>query len=288
MCKVYDIINQRITDLLEQGTIPWHNPWNASTNYPKNLISKKEYRGINIFILANSPYSSPYWMTFNQIQSKGGHVIKGEKSMPVIFWKWLDRKDDDPGIGKIPMLRYYNVFNLDQVEGIASPDPEENNNDHQPLPGPEEVFKNMPLRPELKFGGNRAYYSPSLDYVQLPHLSTFETPEEYYNTLFHEITHATGHLSRLARKSILEPSYFGSHEYSKEELVAEMGAAFISGYTGIENITIENSAAYIKGWLKALKNDKTLLVQAASQAQKAADYILNRNGGEEEVVSEVE
>lgn len=288
MCKVYDIINNRITDLLEQGTIPWHKPWNASTNYPKNLISKKEYRGINIFILANSPYSSPYWMTFKQIQDKGGHVLKGEKSTPIIFWKWLNTADSegsesqDSRIVKIPMLRYYNVFNLEQTEGITAPVPEENI-DHQPLPLPEQVFQNMPQRPELKFGGNRAYYSPTLDYVQLPHLSTFNTPEEYYNTLWHELSHATGHSKRLARKSILEPSYFGSHEYSKEELVAEMGAAFLSGYCGTENVTIENSAAYIKGWLKALKNDKTLLIHAAAQAQKAADFILNRKGGESEV-----
>jgi len=287
MSKVYDIINQRITDLLEQGTVPWHKPWNASTNYPMNLISKKEYRGINIFILASSPYSSPYWMTFKQVQDKGGHVTKGEKSMPVIFWKWLDRKEDDPVTGKIPMLRYYNVFNLEQVEGVSAPVPEETANDHQPLPLPEEIFKNMPQRPELKFGGNRAYYSPSLDYIQLPHLSTFDTSEEYYSTLFHEITHATGHQSRLARKSILEPSYFGSHEYSKEELVAEMGAAFLSGYCGTENVTIENSAAYIQGWLKALKNDKTLLIHASAQAQKAADFILNRKGGESEESEEL-
>lgn len=293
MCKVYDIINQRITDLLEQGTIPWHKPWNAGSNYPKNLISKKEYRGINIFILASSPYSSPYWMTFKQVQDKGGHVLKGEKSMPVIFWKWLDRNEEGVTTmntfskAKIPMLRYYNVFNLDQTEGIVSPDPEESNHDHQPLKLPEEVFRNMPLRPELKFGGNRAYYSPSFDTVTLPHLSTFNTPEEYYSTLFHEITHATGHQSRLARKSILEPSYFGSHEYSKEELVAEMGAAFLSGHCGTENVTIENSAAYIQGWLKALKNDKTLLIHAAAQAQKAADFILNRKGGESEESEEV-
>jgi antirestriction protein ArdC len=295
MCKVYAIINQRITDLLEQGTVPWHRPWNASTNYPKNLVSKKEYRGINIFILASSPYSSPYWMTFKQVQDRGGHVLKGEKSTPVIFWKWLDKTAEDDisngtlSTGKIPMLRYYNVFNLEQVEGVTAPVPvpEETANDHQPLPLPEEVFKNMPSRPELKFGGNRAYYSPSLDYIQLPHLSTFDTPEEYYSTLFHEITHATGHQSRLARKSILEPSYFGSHEYSKEELVAEMGAAFLSGYCGTENVTIENSAAYIQGWLKALKNDKTLLIHAAAQAQKAADFILNRKGGESEESEEL-
>jgi antirestriction protein ArdC len=285
--KVYDIINQRITDLLEQGTVPWHKPWNARSNMPRN-ISGREYRGINIFLLATQQYESAYWMTFNQVQAKGGHVRKGEKSSPVIFWKWLDKRcteGEEAATGKIPMLRYYNVFNLEQVEGVTAPEPEESNNDHQPLPLTEEIFKDMPLRPELKFGGNRAYYSPSLDYIQLPHLSTFDTPEEYYSTLFHEITHATGHQSRLGRKSILEPSYFGSHEYSKEELVAEMGAAFLCGFSGIENITIENSAAYIAGWLNALKNDKTLLIHAAAQAQKAADFILNRKGGDPEEVA---
>jgi len=289
MCKVYDIINQRITDLLEQGTVPWRKPWNAQSNMPRN-ISGREYRGINIFLLATQQYGSAYWLTFNQVQSKGGYVRKGEKSTPVIFWKWLDMRaseGEEAATGKIPMLRYYNVFNLEQTEGITVPETEECNNDHQPLSLPEQIFKNMQLRPELKFGGNRACYSPSLDYVQLPHLSTFDTPEEYYSTLFHEITHATGHQSRLARKSILEPSYFGSHEYSKEELVAEMGAAFLCGFSGIENITIENSAAYIKGWLNALKNDKTLLIHAAAQAQKAADFILNRKGDESEESNQV-
>lgn len=286
--NVYDVINSRIMELLEQGTVPWRKPWNAQINMPRNLISKKEYKGINIFILASSPYGSPYWLTFKQVQERGGHVIKGSKSTPVIFWKWIDKKDmehedgESSINGKIPLLRYYSVFNLEQTEGITPPTQEEADNEHQPLPLPEQIFKNMPLRPELKFGGNRAYYSPSLDYIQLPHLSTFETPEAYYSTLYHEAVHATGHQSRLARKSILEPSYFGSHEYSKEELVAEMGAAFLCGYSGIENITIENSAAYISGWIKALKNDKTLLVQAAAQAQKAADYILNRSRDEQE------
>lgn len=124
-------------------------------------------------------------------------------------------------------------------------------------------------------------YSPSLDYVQLPATHTFNSSEEYYSTCFHELTHATGHASRLGRKSILELSYFGSHEYSKEELVAEMGAAFLCGYSGIEQRTIENSAAYIEGWLKVLKGDKTLLVHAGAFAQKAVDYILNQKGCEE-------
>jgi len=295
MCKVYDIINQRITDLLEQGTIPWHKPWNASSNYPKNLVSKKEYRGINVWLTACQNYESPYWLTYKQATDLGGYIKRGMKSTPVIYFQLLDKKDaltaggDTSTTEKIPLFRYFSVFNYCQTEGVTAPDPEENNIDHQPLPLPEQVFKNMPLRPELKFGGNRAYYSPTLDYVQLPHLSSFETPEEYYNTLFHEITHATGHVSRLARKSILEPSYFGSHEYSKEELVAEMGAAFLSGYCGTEHRTLENSAAYIQGWLKSLRNDRTLLIHAAAQAQKAADFILNRIGGEEfDPVSEVD
>jgi antirestriction protein ArdC len=138
------------------------------------------------------------------------------------------------------------------------------------------------MRPEIKYGGDRAFYSPILDYVALPNKTAFTSPEEYYGTLFHELGHATGHANRLARKSILEPSYFGSHEYSKEELISECCSAFVSGHAGIENKTIENSAAYIQGWLKALKNDKTLLVQAAAQGHKAADYILNKQPEEME------
>jgi len=254
---------------------------------PKNLVSKKEYRGINVFQLACQDYSSPYWLTFKQCQERGGHIKQGEKSTPVILWKWIGCKDREEGVhGMMPFLRYYSVFNVDQTEGVAAPEPAEVNNTVDTIPNVADLVANMPLRPELKFGGNRAFYSPSLDYVQLPHLSIFITPEEYYSTLFHEYVHATGHEKRLGRKSILEPSYFGSHDYSKEELVAEMGAAFLCGHAGIENSTIENSAAYIKGWLKALKNDKTLLVHAAGQAQKAADYILNRKP--EEIIAEMQ
>lgn len=282
--KVYELINNRIMELLEQGTVPWRKTWNAQSNYPKNLITRKDYRGINHFLLSCMPYSSPYWMTFKQVQDKGGHVLKGSMSTPVIFWKFLDKKhvdiseEQDSGTGKIRLLRYYSVFNLDQTEGLPAPEPEETHKDHEHLQEPEQVIKGMPFKPEIRFGGNKACYSPSLDYVQLPHLHTFEGPEEYYSTLFHELVHSTGHASRLGRKSILEPSYFGGHKYSKEELVAEMGAAFLSGLTGIEHKTIENSAAYIQGWLKVLKNDRTLLIHAAAAGQKASNFILNRQG----------
>ena len=277
--NVYDVINSRIMELLEQGTIPWRKPWNAQTNYPKNLISGKKYQGVNVFMLACSEFSSPYWMTYKQCQDKGGHVIKGSKSCPVIFWKWLDRstepaEGENSTNGKYGMLRFYSVFNLAQTEGITPPPAEETHNIFDPITRAEEIIAAMPLKPDIRYGGGRAYYSPILDYVQLSHQHTFDTIEHYYNTLFHELAHATGHANRLARKGVTETSYFGSHEYSKEELVAEMGAAFLCGHAGIEN-TIENSAAYIQGWLKALKNDRTLLVHAAAAAQKASDFILN-------------
>lgn len=193
---------------------------------------------------------------------------------------WIGRRLSR-GRGRVaPAARYLccgsnSVFNIEQTEGISHPPAEETNNLFDPITIAEEIIAAMPIKPDIRYGGNRAYYSPSLDYVQLPQQHTFDTIEEFYNTSFHELAHATGHQSRLARKSILEPSYFGSHEYSKEELVAEMGAAFLCGHCGIENRTIENSAAYIGGWLKALTKDRTLLVHAAAAAQKAADYILN-------------
>ncbi len=289
MPNVYEIVNNRIMGLLEQGTIPWRKPWNAATGMPKNLTSKKEYRGVNVFLLSCMPYSSPYWITYKQATDKGGNVRKGEKSTLVVFWKLFKTEEtgDTELTGKgAPMLRYYNVFNLEQCEGIAAPPTTETINQFNPIGKAEDIVTSMPLVPELKYGGNRAFYSPVLDYIQLPNKQTFESPEEYYSTCFHELVHSTGHSNRLGRKSILEPSYFGSHEYSKEELVAEMGAAFLSGYAGIEQKTLDNSAAYIKGWLSALKGDKKLLVLAAAQAQKASDFILNRKGGEEAEVTE--
>jgi antirestriction protein ArdC len=293
MCKVYELVNDRIMQLLQEGTVPWRKTWNATSNQPKNLISKKEYRGINVFLLACMPYASQYWMTYKQCQDKGGHVKKGEKSTPVIFWKFVDRKDDGEANGeegssngKYGMLRYYSVFNFEQTEGIeAPPAAEAIPNTFTPIERAEQIISNMPLRPEIKYGGNQPAYSPFLDYVKMPVPESFESPEEYYSTAFHELTHATGHASRVGRKGILEPSYFGSHEYSKEELVAEMGSAFLCGHSGIER-TIKNSAAYIQGWLRSLKNDKTLLIQAAGAAQKASDYILNRKE-ESEVIEEL-
>ncbi len=283
--NIYEMINSRIMSLLEKGTVPWRKPWNTNSSMPRNIVSKKEYKGVNVMLLGCQECNSPYWMTYKQCQEKGGYVKQGQKSTPVIFWKWIDKRDTgDPGDdnGKIPLLRYYSVFNIEQTEGIISPVDEQVHNDFDPIDRAEQVISGMPLKPDIQHMGNRALYRPSSDTVTLPPKHTFTSPEEYYSTAFHELSHSTGHEIRLARKSILEPSYFGSHEYSREELVAEMGSAFLCGHSGIEHRTLDNSAAYIAGWLKALKNDKTLLVHAAAQAQKASNYILNVKGGEQE------
>lgn len=282
--NVYEIVNKRIIELLEQEqVIPWRKPW-RSTAGPRNLISKKPYRGINQFLLNCSPYSSPYWLTYKQATEKGGHVLKGEKSTLVVFWKWLDRKEsesvvgscEESPLGKVPLLRYYNVFNLDQVDGIPHPKEPEVENQFTPIETAEQIIENMQCKPVIQYGGNRAYYSPMLDYVQMPDRESFNSPEGYYDTLFHELSHATGHGNRLGRKGVMEPSYFGSHDYSAEELCAQFSSSMVLGHLGIEQQTIENSAAYIQNWLKVLKNDKKCLVLAAAQAQRAADFILNK------------
>jgi len=278
--NVYEQVTAKIMEILEAGTVPWKKPW-SSTEGPRNLLSKKPYRGINQFLLNCSPYGSPYWLTYRQAAEKGGQVRKGEKSTAVVFWRWLDQKpapdeDDSSTSGKVPLLRFYNVFNIEQIDGISEPVEEQPVNPFSPIEQAELVISNMPVRPDIQYGGGRACYSPTLDQIKLPNRKAFKSPEEFYSTAFHELAHATGHSSRLSRKGILEPSYFGSHDYSQEELVAEFGASMLCGFAGIEQQTLENSAAYIQGWLKVLKGDQKLAIMAAGQAQRAAEFILHR------------
>lgn len=289
--NVYQIITERIVALLEQGTIPWQKPWttNEGDALPRNLVSRKPYRGVNVFLLHAMNYGSPYWLTFKQAQALGGNVRKGEKATPVVFWKWLDvDEQDEKGKAKrVPMLRYYSCFNIAQCDGIAAPQPEGTTpRAHNPIETAEQIVAGMPNRPAIIHGGARASYSPAFDRVSMPQAETFATGENYYNVLFHELTHATGHESRLKRKGVAgtegEWSAFGSTPYAREELVAEMGAAFLCGHAGIVERTLDNSAAYIAGWLERLKEDHRLIVTAAAQAQKAADYVLNATNGQSE------
>ena len=280
MSKAYEVITETIIEKLEQGTVPWHQPW--SNEAAKNLISKREYRGINVFLLGASRYANPYWLTFRQAKQLGGHVKKGERSTPVVFWKWLERERDNPDTGETetvstPLLRYYRVFNVEQCEGIpAEKVPTlENARDFRPIEEAERVVQEMPQRPIIQHEAAQAFYRPSADVVNMPVAELFTSDEEYYSTLFHELTHATGHESRLKRLDTDKIAAFGGKDYSQEELVAEMGSAFLCGHCGIAERIIDNSAAYIQGWLRRLRNDKSLVVFAAAQAQKAVDFILD-------------
>ena len=271
--KSYERITERIVGLLEQGTVPWHKPWQVQTGLPRNLVTKKSYRGINPFLLMAAGYESPHWLTFRQAIQLGGSVKKGEKACPVVFWKQLAIEDKESAEQKkIPLLRLYYVFNVAQCEGLKNTPAAE----AETFVATEaaEIVAGMPQLPAIKHGMKQAFYSPPNDTVGMPERKRFDTEDVYHATLFHELVHSTGHEKRLKRTSITERNGFGSDPYCKEELIAELGSAFLCGHAGIVERTIDNSAAYLEGWLKQLKQDKTLIVYAAAQAQKAADFIL--------------
>ena len=278
--RSYERITERIVTLLEQGTVPWHKPWTVKTGLPRNLVTQKPYRGINVFLLLAMSYESPHWLTLRQANQLGGSVKKGEKACPVVFWKQMkteDKESDKPQ--KPPLLRLYHVFNVTQCDRLKCA-PEEI---PMAVTKPAEIVAKMPQPPVVKHGMTKAYYSPHEDCVGMPERERFDGEAGYYATLFHELVHSTGHEKRLKRASIAERNGFGSDPYCKEELIAELGSAFLCGYADIVDRTIDNSAAYLEGWLQQFKNDRTLIVYAAAQAQKAADFILGRTFAESEV-----
>jgi len=275
----YEVVTESIIKQLESGVAPWRKPWR--TEMPANLASKREYRGINIFLLASLGYGSRYWLTYRQAQTLGGSVRKGEHGSKVVFWKIDEYRKEDKETGetenrKSILLRYYTVFNLEQCEGIKSP---ESTRVIAPLEQCETIVNSMPNPPGFE-QDSRAFYRPSTDTVGMPARSGFDSAEEFYSTFFHELTHSTGHPSRVGREGIMEHNPFGSEDYSKEELVAEMGAAMLCGVAGIQSRTLNNSASYLQSWIDRLRSDSRLIVSAASQAQKAADFILGRTAAE--------
>jgi len=268
MNEVYAIITEKIFEQLEKGVVPWRKPW--KTILPQNLISRKEYRGINSILLNCLPFEHPYFLTFKQAKTLGGNVRRGEKGLRIVFWQFLE---DEETKEKFPLLRYYTIFNVAQCDGIAVP--KLPNRNDEPIAECERIVWGMPNPPKVEFGGNRAFYVPSRDLITIPARQRFDNAEEFYSTLLHEMAHSTGHHSRLNRKGINESDVaFGSQNYGQEELVAEIGASFLTAKAGIIGRTIENSASYIANWLAVLRNDKRMIVCAAGQAQKAADYIL--------------
>ena len=281
---VYAIVTNRIIELLEKGVIPWQQPW-TDGGVPKNLISGKNYRGINVWLLNSLDYSQNSFLTYKQAKVLGASVNKGEKANPVVFWKWIERENKETKEKeRIPLLRYYNVFNVDQCSGIPKekfpPVIEKQNN---PIETCEKIIAEMPKRPEIRHGEQQAYYNKVNDYVNMPKTETFKNSEGYYGTLFHELVHSTGHNERLNRKELINSKGMRTEDYAVEELTAEMGASYLKSYAGIPIEQLENNASYIKSWLERLKNDKRFIVHASAQAQKATDFILNINDKERDI-----
>lgn len=295
---LYQAITDRILGMLDKGTVPWRHPISGAGSgggMPRNLQSGKTYRGVNVFLLAVNAwalgYDSPYWLTFRQARSRGGHVRKGEKSTPIIFWKQHTVDDRETGKQKpVPVLRCYHVFNAQQCEDLAIPGQDTSEQEAEPaaefvpIDEAERIVAGYAgphsggggRGPVIERGGMAAFYRPDIDTVRMPPSSRFVDREAYYATLFHELTHSTGHSSRLDRGLDAKFAVFGDPVYSKEELVAEMGAAFLAAAAGISPPTIEQSAAYIDGWRRKLKGDKMLVIQAAGAGQRAVDHILGQ------------
>jgi antirestriction protein ArdC len=264
---------------LEAGTVPWRKPW-VSTGMPRNLVSQKEYRGINIFLLAMQNYASPYWLTFKQANQLGGSIMKGQKGTQILFWNFTKytkkNAEGEDEIRKGAFCRAYTVFNLMQCNpelaeqlGLNKPLAPVDN-----LPVAEAIWAHYPNRPAYA-DADMAFYRPSTDTIHMPLRTAFKEQREFYSTLFHEMVHSTGSTKRLGREGVTDSNVFGSQKYSAEELVAEFGSAMLCAVAGIQPSVVENQAAYIKCWLERLKggDNAQMLVRAISTAQKACDYI---------------
>jgi len=269
---LYQEVTNRIMEQLENGIIPWKKPWISAGNAVSHATGKP-YSLLNQMLLGRPGE----YVTFKQCQAEGGKVRKGEKSSMVVFWKWIEEKDPDTEeVKQIPFLRYFNVFHIDQCEGLNAKHTHE-------LPGTanadqtaEAIIAGYIHSSGVRLNheaGDQAFYRPSTDSIALPQLAQFKETAEYYSTAFHEMIHSTGHKTRLDR--LEKTAFFGSEAYSKEELIAEIGAATLVNHAGLETSrSFRNSTAYVQNWLQMLKNDKRFIVSAAGKAEKAVNLIL--------------
>jgi len=270
--KVEAIVTEKILAGMAKGIIPWQKPWKPGASLvvagvPRNFVSGKAYRGVNPLLLGIAGYQTPWWGTYKQISSAGGQVRKGEKSSMIVYFSMIEKRDDDDRlIRKFPVLRYFNVFNLEQQDGIEIPEVET----MEVIP-PDAIIDGYSSGPQVNIvGGDSAHYSPSIDAVSMPKQEQFESQAAYYQTLYHELTHSSGHPSRLARDLT---GRFGSSLYAKEELIAEIGSAILCYKTGTE-WEVDNTIAYLQSWTKKLSDDPRLIIQAASAADKAVNHMM--------------
>lgn len=289
-----EIVTQKILEALEKGVIPWQKPWRYNSSYgdglARSMSTKKPYNGMNRIILwlvgNEQGYTNPWWGTFNIVSQYGGAVREGEKCVRVIAWTPVYKDaEDDNGEKEIAFMKpyYHRIFNAEQADwengfpfevGTKEEEPTKTND---PIAHAEAVLVSGYLNVQgipVKDGNGMAFYSPSQDVIGMPTLDTFISSAEYYHTLAHEIGHSTGHQKRLDREEGMK-SLFGNHDYSKEELVAELTASFVCDTIGLE-VDYNNAAAYIGSWLKKLNDNKKWFLEAASKAEKAMAYILNQ------------
>jgi antirestriction protein ArdC len=274
--QLYDTITAKIIEKLEQGVCPWRKDWNPCTDIPRNWDGRP-YSGINWLLLTMAAYEQPVFVTFKKAQALGGQVRKGEKGHIVTFWNFFKNKDKVTGDEKtVPFLKHYYVFNVTQCDGlpeIATPEL----SPIAPIDVCEAIVAGMPHAPEIDHAGQgRCFYRPDTDTVSMAKKDSFNTPEGYYSTLFHELAHSTGHKSRLNRRTLTSKASFGSNDYGREELVAELSAANLCATAGISATIIDNQAAYLASWIKTLQEDNKAIVWATGQASKAANFILGK------------
>ena len=269
---IYKEVTDRMITEMERGIIPWRKPWMACGKAVSHTTGKP-YSLLNQMLLGKAGE----YLTFKQVQQEGGYVRKGEKSHMIVFWKWVEQEDEETGeVKQVPFLRYYNVFHIDQCEGIAARHMQPNTSPASADQTAESIITDYIRREGVTVEhheGDAAFYQPNADRIVLPLLAQFKETAEYYGTAFHELVHSTGHMKRLARLD--STAHFGGEAYSKEELVAEIGAAALVNHAGLETAhSFTNSAAYVQNWLQALKNDKRFIVSAAGKAEKAVNMIL--------------
>ena len=273
--SVYELVTERIIEELEKGSIPWEKPWSGRRSGAYNFVTKRSYSLMNQMMLKHRGA----YGTFKQWTEKGGKIRKGEKSEIVVFWKFQiveeENEDGEKEEKKIPMLRYYNVFHISQVDGVELK--EEELPEVEPIESAEKIKRDYVEREHIKileYATNEAFYSPSGDFIQVPERGQYKDANEFYSTLYHEMVNSTGHKNRLNR--LEKDANFGNEVYSKEELVAELGSASIMNMLGLETKkTFRNSAAYIQSWIKVFKNDPRFIVSAAGKAEKAIKFIMN-------------
>lgn len=293
--NAYARVTRVILDALRQGTIPWRRTW--ATDAPQSVRGHR-YRGINALVTTlvamEAGYDDPRWITYRHAKERGGHVRKGEKSTSVIYWTWIKRRG--AGQGSAPsethgeagegaretfaIAKIYRVFNVAQCDGLDLAPWDAQRPERSPIEACEALVRRYRGGAPRIVRASAPSYEPATDRVRMPPLRAFESAEAYHAALFHELVHSTGHATRLARKGVTDLDAFGSHQYAKEELIAELGAAFLCARAGIESATRDSAASYLAHWLGVLEADPSILVGAAQHAQHAVDWIADEQAAE--------